>query len=689
MSSIINESFDALADGAIPASLTLSASAVWGAGGLGYNGSGKAFQSVASTVARYAYGNLTGNPLCVRGSFWVKTPDDPAYGNQVVSLANAGATSGGLVTFKVDPGQFRIIAGGTDTLLQAFSPNTWYFVRVLALMLSGPVNKYAIEITPAGGTPTLYANTSNGGYNFNTGTATNLGRLILTSQTVSAGVTAGTVSVIDELQVNSLDSTATTYVVSGPTNIPAGSPATFNISLPTDAYIPANVTFTPSDGGAGGTFSPTTVVLTPYMFNVPFTYTNSTTGAKNISVTNSSSLTNPSPVILNVDAAGNGLAVTPFAVPFAQRSGDVKGKGGSALIQFSGTYTTGTPTGLEWRFMPDAGPNNANGTWTAWTALSSATIGSGAWTGQATLPAGQGPLQIRWTNDTTAVTTTYYSVGDIVGCWGQSNMSGRGTSNQVAAHPIYQAKNYGNDDVYKDLVDPYDSGVGQIDPISSDGTGATNGSYIIALGQNMMSYSNCPVMFVPAARGGTAINLWAQPTNHVDTTTYYGSGMRRLKKVISQAQSGAVNGSVKAIIWHQGESDESQTQTYYANALNALVNAVVGDLPGCKFMPALLQKISNTGYVPGGVATINLAIKQVSTSNTNAPLGADLSDLTLAAPDSNDNLHLNSSRVLTFAADRWFQAMLLNLWGAGATTTPAPTTTPRFIGSSSIPSLPL
>ena len=53
------------------------------------------------------------------------------------------------------------------------------------------------------------------------------------------------------------------------------------------------VTVTPSDGGAGGTFTPTTVALTTAAPSDTFTYTPATDGDITISVTNDGGLTNP------------------------------------------------------------------------------------------------------------------------------------------------------------------------------------------------------------------------------------------------------------------------------------------------------------------------------------------------------------------------------------------------------------
>jgi hypothetical protein len=87
---------------------------------------------------------------------------------------------------------------------------------------------------------------------------------------------------------------ATTYSLSGPTTGDVGVASTaFTVQLPAGQTVPGTVTVTPSDGGAGGTFTPSSVPLTTGSPLATFTYTPASAGAKTISVTNSGGLTNP------------------------------------------------------------------------------------------------------------------------------------------------------------------------------------------------------------------------------------------------------------------------------------------------------------------------------------------------------------------------------------------------------------
>jgi hypothetical protein len=100
-------------------------------------------------------------------------------------------------------------------------------------------------------------------------------------------------------------SVATTYALSGPSSGTVGVPSTnFTVQLPTGSTVIGIVTVTPSDGGAGGTFTPTSVGLTTAAPSATFTYTPVSAGAKTISVTNDGGLTNPANLTYTAVAVG-------------------------------------------------------------------------------------------------------------------------------------------------------------------------------------------------------------------------------------------------------------------------------------------------------------------------------------------------------------------------------------------------
>lgn len=88
---------------------------------------------------------------------------------------------------------------------------------------------------------------------------------------------------------------ATALTISGPTTGVVGfASANYSVAVsPVGGTVTGSVTVTPSDPGAGGTFSPTSLVLTTGAPSGAFTYTPASAGAKQISITNNGGLTNP------------------------------------------------------------------------------------------------------------------------------------------------------------------------------------------------------------------------------------------------------------------------------------------------------------------------------------------------------------------------------------------------------------
>ena len=122
----------------------------------------------------------------------------------------------------------------------------------------------------------------------------------------------------------------TAVTMTGPSSGTTGV-ASSNFTVGTDNLVLAGntVVVTPSDGGAGGTFTPTSVSLTSSTVTATFTYTPAVAGVSTISVTNDSGLTNPS-----------SISYTAVSVPTAAIDNIAKN---GQNVTYSGT-TTGTPT---------------------------------------------------------------------------------------------------------------------------------------------------------------------------------------------------------------------------------------------------------------------------------------------------------------------------------------------------------
>lgn len=106
----------------------------------------------------------------------------------------------------------------------------------------------------------------------------------------------------------SVSTPATAVTMTGPTSGTSGVAST-NFTVGANGTITGTVVVTPSDGGGGGTFTPTTVSISSGSPTGTFTYTAASAGAKTISATNGSGLTNPSNITYTASSATGVLSM--------------------------------------------------------------------------------------------------------------------------------------------------------------------------------------------------------------------------------------------------------------------------------------------------------------------------------------------------------------------------------------------
>lgn len=233
-------------------------------------------------------------------------------------------------------------------------------------------------------------------------------------------------------------------------------------------------------------------------------------------------------------------------------------------------------------------------------------------------------------------------IGDVFVIAGQSNASGSGTNNQSYSHATLKAGLFGNDYKWHELTDPTDTGLNQVDTVSSDGPGGevNKGSAWPHLATNFLANVGLPCAFVPCALGGTSITAWLPGANHQDRTTLFGSLVYR-----------ALQTGVKCVLWWQGEADAAagMTQATYNGHLDTIANAVFTDL-GVKLMPCKLQTCTGVSQIAQD--RINAAIAEAWADNANVLTGPDLTGLV-----SDDGNHLKSDANLAAAGALWWNAL--------------------------------
>lgn len=175
---------------------------------------------------------------------------------------------------------------------------------------------------------------------------------------------------------------ATAITLSGPTTGTVGV-ASSNFTVGANGAITGTVVVTPSDGGAGGTFTPSTVSISSGSPTGTFTYTAASTGAKTIAVTNNGGLTNPGSITYTASTAP-ATAVT------------MSGPSGGVVSVASTNFTVGANGAITGSVVVTPSDGGGGGTFTP----STVTISSGSPTGTFTYtPASTGAKTISATNN--------------------------------------------------------------------------------------------------------------------------------------------------------------------------------------------------------------------------------------------------------------------------------------------------
>lgn len=256
-------------------------------------------------------------------------------------------------------------------------------------------------------------------------------------------------------------------------------------------------------------------------------------------------------------------------------------------------------------------------------------------------PIGQGALEVRSIGTLGPGTIIGpISIGDVFIIAGQSNASGRGDNLQLYSSTTFRSFLFGNDYLWKELVDQTDSGTAQADNVSLDAS--PGGSVWPLVAGDYVAATSIPVAFIPCALGGSSITQWLPGMNHQDRATLYGSMIFRALSV----------GGCKAVLWWQGETDAlagMSTATYQTHLAN-LAAAVMADL-GVKILPCKLQ--NSSAITDSAEAQINTAIANLWAGDPNVGTGPDLSDLA-----SDDGFHLKTNSKLSAAAGRWSSALV-------------------------------
>jgi hypothetical protein len=166
------------------------------------------------------------------------------------------------------------------------------------------------------------------------------------------------------------------------------------------------------------------------------------------------------------------------------------------------------------------------------------------------------------------------------------------------------------------------------------------GSVWPLVGQAYLLARDLPPGFVTTGVGASTSASWLPGQANYDAMI--------ARATLATATGGA--GTIKAVLWWQGESDAiagvSQA-TYHAN-LSTIAAGIETDLG----VPLIVAKLHGCSTCGGALAGIQAAQEAAWSDVTNVLAGPDLSDI-----DSDDGLHLVSNAKIQEAATRWWAAI--------------------------------
>jgi len=328
------------------------------------------------------------------------------------------------------------------------------------------------------------------------------------------------------------------------------------------------------------------------------------------------------------------IALTaPDAYQVFQRNGSDQ-----ADIAISGTYA-GNPTAIEASWN--------GGAFTTIDASPSGFAFSGTLSSQS---AGQGQLIVRFADaPTIRATVADVGVGDVYVVAGQSNAEGRATNAQTYSHSSLKATVFRQDDAWRDGNDPTD-------------TSTANGSPWPLLATLLMADQGVPVAFITTAKGDTKLytGTWTKPG-------------AEFTDCVQTIQNSGVNG-IKAILWHQGESDvnDAVTASQYETALSQMLDDLQTDT-GFTAAPLVCATL---GYkTTGGATRANLdaiRVGQLAAIANDADIlaGPALYDVHLG-DGGGDGVHFKTDAELLTLAQRWWRVLKYHFYGGAQGIAPA------------------
>ena len=212
---------------------------------------------------------------------------------------------------------------------------------------------------------------------------------------------------------------------------------------------------------------------------------------------------------------------------------------------------------------------------------------------------------------------------------GQSNMAGRGEVEPSDKEPIPRVL----------ALDATGNWIPARDPIHWDKPVAGVGLARSFAVEYLKSHPGVSVGFIPAACGGSPISSWA-PGQYFDQTHShpYDDALSRSRRALEA-------GTLRGILWHQGESDSKpELAPQYEAALTTLLERLRREL-GAPRVPVVIGQLGQFAAVPWNDPTraVDAAHRRIAAS---LPLAAFVHSDGLAA--NPDNIHFSAAALREF-----------------------------------------
>jgi hypothetical protein len=177
------------------------------------------------------------------------------------------------------------------------------------------------------------------------------------------------------------------------------------------------------------------------------------------------------------------------------------------------------------------------------------------------------------------------------------------------------------------------------------------------LGDLLVARLQVPVLFLGAAYSGSSSNDWRVTALGQDKINYRGLDNMTPYRALGVALNYyAKQTGVRAVLWHQGESDNGyQTKEGYVDNLTKLIAKArqQAGLPNLGWAVSLVSRMSDPPYLDANIID---AQKQVIASTPNVFVGAQ-TDNDANATARPDGLHFGGPAGYTILANRWLEAL--------------------------------